>query len=167
MDDYLKRNEDLRRLQRQELERRSGEWNQDLRALQDMQRKEQSHLQQDLAAEDRRLRNRLLDVLVPSRKQTRHEIAETALDRKHAAERDHVQQQTLQEREELNARYSQLAKQIDRQEQRRLEQQESQRTDRAEQTRREIERRELFARYFPAPEQDRTRDRERDQGRER
>jgi hypothetical protein len=167
MDDYLKRNEELNRLQRQELERRTGEWNQELLALQETQRGERSDLQQDLAAEDRRLKNRLLDLVVPARQRTRHEIANSALDYKHATERDHVQHQALQERDQIDARYTRARKQLDRDEQRRLENQESTRTDRAEQARRDIEKRELFARYFPAPEQDRSPDKERDRGRER
>lgn len=162
MDDYLKRNEELRRFQRQEIERRNTEWGRELLALQQMQRDEQSRLRQDLAAEDRRLKNRLLDLIAPARKQARYARAETALERKHATQREHIQYQTVHEREQLTARYAQLRKQIDRNEQRRLERQETVRTSRADRTRREIENRELFARYFPVPEQDRSRDRERE-----
>jgi hypothetical protein len=164
VDDYQKRSDELKRLQRQELERRSKEWDQELKALNEQQRGERRELQQELAAEDRRLRNRLLDPLAPGRKQTRHEIARTALDRAHATERDHIHHQALQEREATNARYDQHRKQLDTQERRRLEAREAKRVREADRQRQAVEeKRELFARYYPVrPAPERERDRQRD-----
>jgi len=162
VNDYSKRNQELRRLQQQELQRRTGEWHQELLALQDMQRGERTKLQQELASEDRRLRNRLLDLLRPGRQKTRHQRAESRLGSKQASERGQVHQRALQEREQIDARYARIREQIDRQERRHLESREAQRVQRAERERTDAEKRELFERYFPPPQQDRTRDRERD-----
>jgi hypothetical protein len=170
VDDYQKRSDELKRLQRQELDRRSKEWEQELKALAKLQRAERRELQQELTAEDRRLRNRLLDPLIPGRKKARHEIPATALDRKHTTQRDYIHQQALREREHTTARYDRARRELDREERYRLEAREGKRVRQAERQRQAIEeKRELFERYYPvgqAPERNRAKDRD-DKERER
>ena len=164
MDDYTKNSEELRRLQKQELERRLGDWRQELTAVQKEQREQRAQLQKDLSAEDRRPRNRVLDLVVPGRRRERHEHANSALAQEHATVRDEIQQRGAQERDYIDARYAQRRKQLDAQERRRLETREAKRGRHAEHQRKTIEeKRALFARYFPTPHApDRSRDRTRE-----
>ena len=139
MKDFQEKVERAREAYMREIERRAELWHEQRRQLEMIHDADRQNLQRELEADDRRVKNRILDFLSPARRRERHETPQRALSTSHEKAMNAYLERVKSEREPLDRQYEAQERRLYEQHGQDLAKQERSRIEKAEELARKHE----------------------------